>query len=86
MCIGNKILKLTGCPRKDWSCKKEPGKSLNPNKDTLLLTFMNPGFNFFLYQSLWNIELAENDLNIGFLLDCLWEFVAFCILYLEFRL
>jgi hypothetical protein len=42
-----KTLKLKSYPKKVWSYKKEPERSLGPIKDTLLLIFMNLEFNFF---------------------------------------
>jgi hypothetical protein len=45
----DKNKKQTSFPKKDWSCKRALGKSLNPLKDNLLLIFMNPGFNFFTF-------------------------------------
>jgi len=56
MSIGTKVQKQASFPKKEWSCTKEPARSLNPIKDNILLIFMKLGFNLFSFLSLWNYE------------------------------
>jgi len=52
MFTGIKTSKRTGFQKKNWGCKKEPGKFSNPPRDILLLILMNLGFNVFTFSEM----------------------------------